>query len=77
MKRIIAIALFTLMAITCFASCGAKEFTCDMCQQTVKSKEYKIEYEGEKATVCKDCKEMWDGLKELAEGLGELEGLIG
>lgn len=66
MKRIIAIVLFALMICACFASC-AKEFTCDMCGQTVKSKEHKEEIMGETISMCDSC---YDGWKALGSLLG-------
>ncbi len=67
MKRIIAIALFALMATTCFASCG-KEFTCGMCGKTSTGKEHKEEYFGTEISMCDDC---YKSLQELADALGD------
>lgn len=59
MKKIIISALSAALVILALASCDAKKFTCNCCEQEKNEKPYT--YEG--ATVCKSC---YDGLSSGA-----------
>ena len=63
MKKVIAIALVTLTLGASLASC---KYECEICGTTVEGKSYKIEYEGKKAKVCEDCKDLYEALSDLA-----------
>ncbi len=71
MKKIISIVLVLVMLATVLVSCKK---TCDECGEDYSGKGNKIEFDGEKATVCDDCYEVIKPLLDLAEELGGLLG---
>ena len=70
-KRIIAAALCAV-SLLAFASCGKS--ICDSCGREENCS--KKTYEGETMNLCKDCKELYDSLQELADGLSDLGGIL-
>jgi len=65
MKKKLCVFLAMLMAVGSLAGCG--KFTCDLCGEEKSGKKYVVKYEGEKATLCKDCKELYDSLMKLSQ----------
>ncbi|MBQ3085184.1 MAG: hypothetical protein IJC46_07035 [Clostridia bacterium] len=65
MKRVIAIVLVLILALTCLAACSeTKEGKCELCQK--EETLYKVTNEGAEAWLCKTCK---DGLEALADAM--------
>ncbi len=68
MKRLISIAVLTVIIATMFAACS--KFTCDICGEKKSGKKYTDEILGEKVTYCKDCH---DGLEALGNAAASLD----
>lgn len=64
-KRIWAMVLVVIMAMSLTACGGGEPFTCDICGQEKTGKSYKTELFGQKVTICKDCNESLNTLGEL------------
>ena len=62
-KKATALLLVIATALT-LTACG--KFTCDMCGQEKSGKSYTTEVLGEKITICKDCH---DDIQELRDAL--------
>ena len=71
MKRIIAVVLVLVMSMSLLAGCG--KFKCDECGEEKSGEKHEVEFFGEKATLCDDCKKEFD--KEMANLEESLEGL--
>jgi len=67
MKKLLVVLALALVAVLAFAGCAPS--TCEVCnKEGVKTS--KVEIDGESGYVCDDCKEMIEGLKNLAEAVG-------
>lgn len=69
MKKIISIILVLVMLATVLVSCKK---TCDECGEEFSGKGNKVEYDGEKITVCDDCYSFIKPLLDLTASLGGL-----
>ena len=74
MKKLIACLLLAALILTCFAACGKKDFTCDICGRTVREKPHKTEILGEEAVLCERC---YKEIKEMRDGFNDLAGTFG
>lgn len=61
MKKVLALALVVITMLS-FAACS--KFTCEMCGKEGRGGN-EIEYMGQTATVCDDCEDKWDELKDM------------
>lgn len=57
------ICLILAMTITAISLTGCGKFTCDICGEEKSGKSYTSSVLGEEITICKDCKEVLDGLR--------------
>ncbi len=68
MKRVIAIVLVMILALSCLAACGGtKEGTCELCQKEATLS--KVTYEGEEGWFCAECEKSIDALADLADAI--------
>lgn len=69
MKRKVFALLLTMLMVLSLAGCG--KFTCDMCKEEKSGKKYKTTILDEKVTLCKDCHDDLEELKDALKGLGD------
>ncbi|MBQ8350831.1 MAG: hypothetical protein IJY20_02150 [Clostridia bacterium] len=67
MKKLIFGLVMAATLATALTGCG--KFTCDLCNEEKSGKQYKDEMFGQEVVICKDC---YNDLKELEEGLEDL-----
>ncbi len=63
-RKIIAVLLTLILALS-LASCGkAETFVCDFCNKTIEDgKKYEVDSSGDTYNVCEDCYEEMQGMK--------------
>lgn len=70
MKKAVAVVSCVLL-VASFAACGASKVPCDICGKEANCT--KVEYLGQKANVCSDCKK---GIDAVSDALGALSNLF-